>query len=236
MALSKISHFQQRDEASGFSPRHLGISWKNLTVEVRGPQAAIHENVLSQFNLPRLVKESRHGKKSPPRTILHNSHGCLMPGEMLLVLGRPGSGCTTLLNVLANQRSGYGQVSGEVHYGNIKAEDAKQFAGQIVINREEDVFHPTLTVRQTMDFATRLKKPLTLPKGVSTQEEHRIETRDFLLELLGIEHTIDTKIGDAFIRGLSGGERKRVSITECMASRGSIFCWDNATRGLDASR
>lgn len=50
-----------------------------------------------------------------------------------------------------------------------------------------------------------------------------------------MDHTHDSKVGDAYIRGVSGGERKRVSILECLSTRGSIFCWDNSTRGLDAS-
>jgi len=52
---------------------------------------------------------------------------------------------------------------------------------------------------------------------------------------MGISHTHDTKVGNEFVRGDSGGERKRVSILEVMATRGSVFCWDNSTRGLDAS-
>ncbi|OBT82536.1 hypothetical protein VE02_09189 [Pseudogymnoascus sp. 03VT05] len=230
---SKVAEFQERDKASGFPGRHIGITWKDLTAEVSKPHAALHENVLSQLNIPKLIKESRH--EATLKTILDNSYGCVKPGEMLLVLGRPGSGCTTLLNILANQRNGYGKISGDVHYGTIKAEDAKRYAGQIVVNGEEEIFFPSLTVKQTMDFATRLKKPFNLPDGVASGEEHRIEMRDFLLESMGIEHTVDTKLGDAYIRGVSGGERKRVSIVECLASRGSIFCWDNATRGLDAS-
>ncbi|KAH9203103.1 ABC-2 type transporter-domain-containing protein, partial [Leptodontidium sp. 2 PMI_412] len=55
------------------------------------------------------------------------------------------------------------------------------------------------------------------------------------LKLLRIQHTFNTKVGNEFIRGVSGGERKRVSIVEAMATRGSVYCWDNPTRGLDAS-
>jgi ABC-type multidrug transport system ATPase subunit len=57
----------------------------------------------------------------------------------------------------------------------------------------------------------------------------------FLLCLMGISHTADTKVGNEYVRGVLGGERKRVSIIKCMATRGSVFCWDNSTRGLDAS-
>ncbi|PNY27563.1 Brefeldin A resistance protein [Tolypocladium capitatum] len=229
----KVIAFRERDRASGFPARELGVTWRDLTVEAVGADAAIHENLISQFNIPKLVKESRH--KAPLKTILDRSHGCVKPGEMLLVLGRPGSGCTTLLNMLANRRRGYAKVSGDVHYGSMRAGDAKRYTGQIVMNTEEEFFFPSLTVGQTMDFATRLKVPFRLPGEVNTQQDHRTEMRDFLLKSMGIEHTLDTRVGNEFVRGVSGGERKRVSIIECLASKGSVFCWDNSTRGLDAS-
>lgn len=229
----RVVSFQQRDEASGFPSRQLGVTWQNLTVQAVSSDSAIHENVFSQFNIPTKIRESRN--KAPMKTILDNSHGCVKPGEMLLVLGRPGSGCTTLLKMLANKRGGYASVSGDVSYGSLKAEDAKKYRGQIVMNNEEEIFFPSLTVGQTMDFATRLKIPFKLPNGVASREEYQTGLRDFLLSSMGIEHTLDTKVGDAFVRGVSGGERKRVSIIECLASRGSVFCWDNSTRGLDAS-
>ncbi|EFQ32652.1 ABC-2 type transporter [Colletotrichum graminicola M1.001] len=229
----KVEAVRHRDERSGFPPRELGVTWQGLTVQAVSSDASIHENVLTQFNIPKLVKESRH--KPPLKTILDNTHGCVKPGEMLLVLGRPGSGCTTLLNILANHRRGYTSVTGDVHYGSMRAEEAQRYRGQIIMNTEEEIFFPTLTVGQTMDFATRLKIPFHLPEDVSSNEEFRVEMRDFLLESMGIQHTFDTKVGNEYVRGVSGGERKRVSIIECMASRGSVFCWDNSTRGLDAS-
>jgi ABC-type multidrug transport system ATPase subunit len=228
-----VAAIQERDKASGFPARELGVTWQNLTVEAVRADAAIHENVFSQFNIPKLIKESR--QKPPLRKILDNTHGCVKPGEMLLVLGRPGSGCTTMLNMLSNRRNGYAQISGDVSFGSMKADEAKRYRGQIIMNTEEEIFFPSLTVGQTMDFATRLKVPYHLPNGITSQEEIRAETRKFLLKSMGIEHTEDTKVGNAFVRGVSGGERKRVSIIECLASKGSVFCWDNSTRGLDAS-
>lgn len=56
-----------------------------------------------------------------------------------------------------------------------------------------------------------------------------------LLRMLNIQHTAQTLVGDEFVRGVSGGERKRVSIAEMMATRARVQCWDNSTRGLDAS-
>ncbi|KAL2859480.1 ABC-2 type transporter-domain-containing protein [Aspergillus pseudodeflectus] len=231
--MPQVKQQNERQMQSGFKRQELGVTWQNLNVEVVSAEAAVQENFLSQFNVPQLMKESRN--KPPLRTILRDSHGCVKPGEMLLVLGRPGSGCTTLLKMLANQRLGYKSVSGDVRYGSMTAEEAGQYRGQIVMNTEEELFFPSLTVGETMDFATRLKVPARMPNGVESPEAYREETKKFLLESMGISHTVDTKVGNEYVRGVSGGERKRVSIIECLATRASVFCWDNSTRGLDAS-
>lgn len=212
----------------------LGVIWKNLTIQGIQADACFNENILSQA-LPGKLKGSGRGEKAALRTIIDNSHGCVKPGEMLLVLGRPGAGCTTLLKVLANRRAGFSEIDGQVNFGTLEPKDALQYRGQIVLNTEEEIFFPTLTVAQTIDFATRMKIPHKPAPGYDKAEDSRVASRDFLLKMLGIYHTLDTKVGNEFIRGVSGGERKRVSIVEAMATRGSIYCWDNPTRGLDAS-
>ncbi|KAF4998964.1 hypothetical protein FGRMN_2763 [Fusarium graminum] len=221
---------QQRDEQAGEKPKKLGVSWTNLTVKGVSADATFNENVLSQ-----LYPFHKKDKTDPIKTIIDNSSGCVKPGEMLLVLGRPGSGCTTLLSVLGNNRRGYKEVTGDVHYGNMDARQAQQYRGQIVMNTEDEIFFPTLSVEATIDFAARMKVPFHLPADVKTHEDYAQFYKDFLLRSVGISHTAHTKVGDAFIRGVSGGERKRVSILEVLATRASVFCWDNSTRGLDAS-
>lgn len=220
-------------EANGTNGRKLGVTWQNLTVKGVAADAALHENVLSQFNIPQKIKDSR--QPSELKTILHNSHGCVKPGEMLLVLGRPGAGCTTLLKMLANRRTGYAEVTGDVKFGSLDHKQAKRYKGQIVMNTEDEIFYPTLTAGQTIDFATRMKVPFHVPSGYNNAAEFQQASKDFLLELMGISHTGSTKVGNEYVRGVSGGERKRVSIIECMAARGSVFLWDNSSRGLDAS-
>lgn len=100
-----VKEIRTNDQAEG---RSLGVTWQGLTVKVMPSDARLQENVISQFNIPQQVKEGRH--KPSLKTILDNSSGCVKPGEMLLVLGRPGSGCTTLLKMLANKRKGYAEV------------------------------------------------------------------------------------------------------------------------------
>ncbi|KAI9146800.1 ABC multidrug transporter atrB [Paramyrothecium foliicola] len=227
--MAELKNAKQQTEMD----KRLGITWHDLTIKGTGTDVAFHENFGSQFNIPIRLMESR--RKPSLKTIVDNSHGCVKPGEMLLVLGRPGAGCTSLLNILANRRSGYAEVTGQLRYGSMTADEAKQYRGQIVMNTEEELFFPTLTVEQTIDFATRLKVPHHLPSNMSTADEFQQINREFLLRSMGIEHTRDTKVGNEFVRGVSGGERKRVSIMETLATRGSVFCWDNSTRGLDAS-
>jgi ATP-binding cassette subfamily G (WHITE) protein 2 (SNQ2) len=94
----------------------------------------------------------------------------------------------------------------------------------------------TLTVAQTLAFALSTKTPGSkgcLP-GVSGQE-YDARAQDMLLRMLNISHISETLVGDEFVRGISGGERKRVSIAEMMSTRAPVRCWDNPTRGLDAS-
>ncbi|KAI9925375.1 hypothetical protein ASPWEDRAFT_46883 [Aspergillus wentii DTO 134E9] len=227
----KIQESYQRDLDSGLKPRKLGVTWSNLTVNAISAEAAVKENFISQFNASTRLGYYRH--KPPLSTILDQSHGCVKPGEMLLVLGRPGSGCTTLLKMLANRRAGYHQIDGDVTFGSMGHDEAKKYRGQIVMNTEEEIFFPTLSVGETLSFATRSK--VSNNSFDSSKKDQYTEETDFLMESLAIPHTKDTKVGNEYIRGVSGGERKRVSILECLASRASVYCWDNSTRGLDAS-
>jgi ATP-binding cassette, subfamily G (WHITE), member 2, SNQ2 len=99
----------------------------------------------------------------------------------------------------------------------------------------DDIHFPTLTVGQTLDFALDTKIPKKRPAGES-KDQFKKNVINTLLKMYNIEHTKNTLLGgNARIRGISGGERKRVSIAEMMISRGSIYCWDNTTRGLDSS-
>ena len=139
--------------------------------------------------------------------------------------------------MLANQRSGYESVDGEVTYGGTDAKTMeKHYRGEIVYNPEDDLHYATLSVKNTFDFALKTRTPGKASRNEGeSRADYRREFLKIVAKLFWIEHTLGTKVGDEFVRGVSGGEKKRVSIAEAMITKASIQCWDNLTKGLDAS-
>ncbi|KAI0269180.1 ABC-2 type transporter-domain-containing protein [Gloeopeniophorella convolvens] len=236
------------NQAIGIQHKHVGVTWKDLRVEVPGGKD--HKEYVKTFDASMLrsglslilwiwsfVARYLPAKKEDTTTILRESSGLAKPGEMVLVLGCPGSGCTTFLKAIANERGEYSSVGGDVRYAGIDAEEmGKTYKGETVYNHEDDIHIATLTVAQTLAFALSTKTPG--PKGRLpgvSKKEFNAQVEDMLLKMLNISHTSGTLVGDEFVRGVSGGERKRVSIAEMMTTRARVQCWDNSTRGLDAS-
>ncbi|KAF4537636.1 ABC multidrug transporter [Lasiodiplodia theobromae] len=137
--------------------------------------------------------------------------------------------------MLANDRESFPAIEGEVRFGSADHVEANTFRHQMLFNSEDDIHFPTLTVTQTMRFALRNKAPDNRPAYLQSKDDFAEELGNDILEQLGIGHTKGTLVGNEFVRGVSGGERKRVSIAEVMAGQAPIQCWDNSTRGLDAS-
>ncbi|KAG9235635.1 ABC-2 type transporter-domain-containing protein [Amylocarpus encephaloides] len=233
----KDGHFERRQE--GRSAKKVGVVYKNLTVEGVGATETfvktLPEAILGTFGpdlyriCSRFLPLPQFGSKGEKRNLINDFSGVVRDGEMLLVLGRPGSGCSTFLKAISNKREGFADIKGEVSYGGIPAEEqAKNYRGEVNYNEEDDQHLPTLTVDQTLHFSL-LNKTRKHEKG-----DIPIIT-GALLKMFGITHTRNTLVGDAFIRGISGGERKRVSIAETLATKSTVVAWDNSTRGLDAS-
>ncbi|EOO02215.1 putative brefeldin a resistance protein [Phaeoacremonium minimum UCRPA7] len=227
------------EQEAGIRPKHIGVYWNDFTVKGMGGFTNYVKTFPDAFKdffdvVTPVMGLLGLGKKGVEATLLDNFRGVCKPGEMILVLGRPGSGCTTFLKSIANQRYGYTGVTGEVLYGPFTAQEFDQYRGEAVYNAEDDLHHATLTVEQTLAFALDTKTPKKLPAGLSKSQfkEGVITT---LLKMFNIEHTRNTVVGGPFVRGVSGGERKRVSIAEMLITNACILSWDNSTRGLDAS-
>ena len=238
--LTQMFGKERREHSQEEKSRHVGVIFKHLTVKGMGLGAAIQPTVGSPAHAiwGLLTKGPRGASpKVPIRTLIDDFSGCVKPGEMLLVLGRPGSGCSTFLKVLANQRFGYEKVEGEVSYGGAESGTMeKRYRGEILYNPEDDLHYATLKVKDTLSFALTTRTP---GKESRSEGESRKDYIDIFLKMVSklfwIQHTMDTKVGDEFVRGVSGGEKKRVSIAEAMITKASVQAWDNSTRGLDAS-
>ncbi len=106
--------------------------------------------------------------------------------------------------------------------------------GEAIYTAEVDVHFPQLTVGDTLTFAARARQPRQLPQGLN-RNEFANHLRDVVMAMFGITHTINTRVGNEYVRGVSGGERKRVTISEAALSGAPLQCWDNSTRGLDSA-
>ncbi|KAJ7471516.1 pleiotropic drug resistance ABC transporter [Mycena galericulata] len=222
-------------EDAEIEQRELGVVFENLRVVGLGASASYQPTLGSTLN-PLSIIESIQTLRHPPlRNILDGISGVVRPGEMLLVLGRPGSGCSTLLKTLTNQTGEYHSVSGAVHYDSLTPQQIRDhYRGDVQYCPEDDVHFPTLTVEQTLRFAASLRAPQAQARFQS-REEYVDTMVEILCTVFGLRHVRDTKVGNNAIRGVSGGEKKRVSIAEALATRMRIGAWDNSTRGLDAS-
>lgn len=221
------------------SAKKVGVVWKNLTVKGAGSTAifvkTLPDAVLGTFgpDLYRIItgyiSQLKFGRSAHTRTLINDFSGMVRDGEMMLVLGRPGSGCTTFLKAIANQRGEYAAVEGDISYGGISAgKQNKMFRGEVNYNPEDDQHFASLNVWQTLKFA--------LMNKTKKQEKDEVPIIiNALLRIFGITHTKYTLVGDEYTRGVSGGERKRVSIAETLATKSTAVCWDNSTRGLDSS-
>ncbi|XVF55922.1 hypothetical protein PTKIN_Ptkin06aG0074700 [Pterospermum kingtungense] len=163
---------------------------------------------------------------SEERDILNGITGAVNPGEVLALMGPSGSGKTTLLNLLGG-RLIQSTVGGTITYNDQPY--SKFLKSRIGFVTQDDVLFPHLTVKETLTYAARLR----LPKALTTQQKEK-RAIDVICEL-GLERCQDTMIGGSFVRGVSGGERKRVCIGNEIIINPSLLFLDEPTSGLDST-
>ncbi|KZL85385.1 abc-2 type transporter [Colletotrichum incanum] len=235
--LSKwLQNFMREMQNEGIVVKNAGVAYKDLSVSGSGAALQLQQTVGDFLKAPlRIGEHFSFGKKEPKR-ILNSFDGILNSGELLIVLGRPGSGCSTLLKTMTGELQGLtlGEES-VIHYNGIPQKKMmKEFKGETVYNQEVDKHFPHLTVGQTLEFAAAVRTPSHRLQGM-TREEHHRKAAQVVMAVCGLSHTFNTKVGNDFVRGVSGGERKRVSIAEMMLAGSPMCAWDNSTRGLDSA-
>ncbi|CAG9988747.1 unnamed protein product [Clonostachys byssicola] len=225
-------------EAGGYKSQHTGVVFKDLSVYGSGEAIQLQQTVGDMMLAPMRATQLLHRKRGAPKTILNRFNGLVNGGELLVVLGRPGSGCSTLLKSICGELHGL-QVDEEssiTYRGVSQKEMLREFKGEILYNQEVDKHFPQLTVSQTLEFAAACREADGAHKlhGMTREEVARYRAQ-VIMAVCGLSHTNNTKVGNDFVRGVSGGERKRVSIAEMLIAGASLCAWDNSTRGLDSA-
>ncbi|CAF4381183.1 unnamed protein product [Rotaria socialis] len=180
------------------------------------------------------IEPSKHRLNFPSRSclksqeykqILFNISGIFSNG-MNAILGPTGCGKSSLLDILADRKDQHG-LSGRILVDGLPRHPSfKYIVGYVV---QEDIFTGTLTVRENLLFSANLR----LPKTVSTLEKNARVLR--IITELGLESCADTRMGTDFLRGVSGGEKKRTCIGMELVLSPKILFLDEPTTGLDAS-
>ncbi|KAK2969752.1 hypothetical protein RJ640_028032 [Escallonia rubra] len=186
--------------------------------------------VLSFSNLTYTVKLNRKmpfSTAEQTKVILSDVSGEARDNEILAVLGASGSGKSTLIDALAN-RMAKGSLHGKVTLNGEQVESRllKLISTYVM---QDDLLFPMLTVEETLMFAAEFRLPNTVSKS-----KKQLRVRD-LIDQLGLQSAAKTIIGDEGHRGISGGERRRVSIGIDMIHDPIILFLDEPTSGLDSS-
>ncbi|PHH80458.1 hypothetical protein CDD80_1468 [Ophiocordyceps camponoti-rufipedis] len=176
--------------------------------------------------IPKLIKSSDAASLTDTTPLLHSVTTDLPPSSLTAIVGGSGSGKTTLLNALAERTfsSGWSQT-GTVTFNGEPGVTTVRHA----YVTQQDIFLPTLTVRETLQYAAELRLP------ASTPAHARHTVVEEVIRELGLRDCADTRLGNSQHRGCSGGEKRRVSIGVQLLANPSVLFLDEPTTGLDAS-
>ncbi|PIA41675.1 hypothetical protein AQUCO_02200244v1 [Aquilegia coerulea] len=198
------------------------------------------------------------GRKRP-FPVLQDVSGIIKPSRMVLLLGPPSSGKTTLLLAMAGKLDSELKVSGKVSYnGHAMNEFVPQRTSAYI--SQHDVHLGEMTVRETLDFSARCQgvgsgyelfaellrrekaaniKPDpnvdVYMKAVANEGQKASVITDYILKILGLDVCADALVGNEMLRGISGGQRKRVTTAEMLVGPARALFMDEISTGLDSS-
>ncbi|KAL3144459.1 hypothetical protein ABBQ32_004202 [Trebouxia sp. C0010 RCD-2024] len=255
---------KDRMDAVGIVPSSVEVRFENLHIQAKvfvGARALpsvlnsyrnFFEGVLQSLKLMRANKRKF--------TILDGLSGRVTPGRMTLLLGPPGSGKSTLLMALAGKlRKSDLQIKGNITYNGHTFDDFIPERTASYID-QTDTHLAELTVRETFDFAARCQgtghKAEELRELRKREKEQGIHSNweidsfmaadtlegkreaivtEYMLRILGLDVCADTPVGSDMIRGISGGQKKRVTTGEMLVGPKKTLFMDEISTGLDSS-
>ncbi|ORZ41275.1 P-loop containing nucleoside triphosphate hydrolase protein [Catenaria anguillulae PL171] len=191
-------------------------------------------------NIPTLPEESRigvafsnviysittgSGKKATTKRILKDVSCSFKPGRFTVILGASGAGKTSLLNAIAGETK-IGSITGNLYLNGQAATgaDVKKVSGYVT---QEDIVLGTMSVREAITMSARLRLPRM------SEQDREIKVQE-IMGMLGLTKCMNTIIGTATEKGISGGERKRVLMAMDLVTDPSVTFLDEPTSGLDS--
>ncbi|XVF24910.1 hypothetical protein REPUB_Repub13aG0168400 [Reevesia pubescens] len=258
-----LKKFRNRIDKVGINLPTVEVRFEHLTIEANcyiGSRA-----LPSLPNVTRNLAESALGMvgiklaKTTNLTILKDASGIIKPSRMTLLLGPPSSGKTTLLLALAGKLDPSLRVNGEITYNGYRLNEFVPKKTSAYIS-QIDVHLGEMTVKETLDFSARCQGVGTrydllselarrekdagiLPeadvdlfmKATAMEGVESSLITDYTLKLLGLDICKDIIVGDAMHRGVSGGQKKRVTTGEMIVGPTKTLFMDEISTGLDSS-
>ncbi|XP_074286390.1 pleiotropic drug resistance protein 1-like [Silene latifolia] len=194
-----------------------------------------------------------------PISILHGVSGIIKPGRMVLLLGPPGSGKTTLLQALAGHLNKGLKISGNIMYNGHEMDDFVAQRTSAYVS-QHDSHIGEMTVRETLAFSARCqgvgtnydmlvelirreKEDKVIPdadidtymKAAALEGQEISIVTEYILKILGLDSCADMLVGNPMIRGISGGEKKRLTTGEILVGPAKTLFMDDISSGLDTS-
>ncbi|VFQ92299.1 unnamed protein product [Cuscuta campestris] len=258
-----LMKLRNRIDRVGIDLPSIEVRYEHLNVEAiaYAGSRALPSFINFTTNFIEDLLNALHITKSKKRkiTILDDVSGIIKPSRMTLLLGPPGSGKTTLLLALAGKLDKDLKVGGKVTYN---GHELNEFVPQrtAAYISQHDLHIGEMTVRETLEFSARCQgvgsryemlaelsrrekaaniKPDpdidVYMKAAATEGQEANVVTDYVLKILGLEVCADTMVGDQMIRGISGGQKKRVTTGEMMVGPAKALFMDEISTGLDSS-
>ncbi|KMQ43377.1 P-loop containing nucleoside triphosphate hydrolase [Trichophyton rubrum] len=201
-----------------------------LDLEANGDEHPFLMNeTVEHFSWKAVTVNVKDRETKQPKAILRDATGYVNKGELMVLMGPSGSGKTTLLNVLAGRANSlHDGVNGEVLV-NGRTASKETFRHLSSYVEQEDVLIGSLTVEETLYFAAQLSLSRSIPK------KDRIQRIKYLLNSFGIQNQAKTLIGTPIRKGISGGQKRRVSVAAQLITCPKIIFLDEPTSGLDST-
>ncbi|XP_009760682.1 ABC transporter G family member 1-like [Nicotiana sylvestris] len=165
-------------------------------------------------------------KKTGRRAILQGLTGYVQPGQVLAIMGPSGCGKSTLLDTLAGRVDSNTRQTGEILINGRR--QALAFGTSAYVT-QDDTLMTTLTVREAIYYSAQLQ----LPDSMSRSEKK--ERAEATIREMGLQDAMNTRIGGWSVKGLSGGQKRRVSICIEILTRPKLLFLDEPTSGLDSA-